>query len=382
VSVGRLNGETAARLRVQVPAWGAWWADVDLVSPVELDVGASASLDVADVALTGTVVSGGVAYNRAAYRVVGGAGGWGRVVAAAPYRDDGGVKVATVLSDAAAAAGETLAGVPTTRVGPHYARSNAVASRVLNELAPRGWYVDFDGVTQIGQRAETVYDSDATRVRVDRRVGVVELATQTLDGLVPGVIVDDLAPATDVEYELDAKRLTVRVYAGARSTRRLDAYARIVDAIDPRRHYRGTFAFRVVQQSGERLALQPVRAASGLPDLDGVPVRLAPGVRAEHALGSLVLVTFVDADPSRPVVVAGDAAGSPGWAPTQLELQGDSDALALASKVESELSAIASAWANHTHSYQAPTGGSTPAVSGPGGGYSPGSVGSTLVKAD
>jgi hypothetical protein len=57
-----------------------------------------------------------------------------------------------------------------------------------------------------------------------------------------------------------------------------------------------------------------------MPDLERVPVRLAPGVRAEHYLGSLVTVAFLDGDPSRPAVVTGPAAGEPGWMPIELQL--------------------------------------------------------------
>ena len=47
-----------------------------------------------------------------------------------------------------------------------------------------------------------------------------------------------------------------------------------------------------------------------------------PGVRAEHALGSQVLVAFLDADASRPAVVGFDSAEQPGWHPLFLELGG------------------------------------------------------------
>jgi hypothetical protein len=151
----------------------------------------------------------------------------------------------------------------------------------------------------------------------------VELATDTLAGIVPGVTVDGSLPATDVEFVLDAKRLTALVWAGARTTRRLDALARIVEALLPDLKYRGTYEFRVVTQEGERLNLQPVRAATGLPDLARVPVRPGmAGMRADVAPGSLVLVAFVDADPSRPAVVAHDAPDAPGWMPLALELGG------------------------------------------------------------
>jgi hypothetical protein len=274
--------------------------------------------------MTGTIVSGGAANGRAAYRVVGGAGGWGKTIPAKPYNDDGGVRLRTVLGDAAAEVGETIADVPNTFLGPHYARHAGPASALLNLLAPQNWYVDFAGVTRIGQRASTTYTGTAPRVRVDPLAQVIELAVDSVAGLVPGVQVDGMRPATDVHLHLDPKRLTARVYyAAAPLSRSLEAQRKLLELLDPRARYRGTFEFRVVTQSGERLNLQPVYAASKMPDLANVPVRLAPGVKAQHFPGSLVMVAFAEGgDPSRPYVFAGDDPGAPGWMPISLDIGG------------------------------------------------------------
>lgn len=319
MSLATLNGHAVTWAVVQVPAWGIPWADIALEDDEVLS--GVVTLALADVSLSMTVISGGVHAGVASYRLVGGAGGWGREVAAKGYADDMGVKVATVLRDAASLVGETVADAPATRVGPHYARaSTGAVSRVLHDLAPRNWYVDFAGVTRVGQRATTTYAGDGARTNVDPAGAIIEIATESIATLVPGVVVDGSLPATDVEYQLDAKRLTTRIYAGLRSSRRLDALRRIYDALDPRRPYRGLFEFRVVTQSGERLNLQPVRVASGLSDLARVPVRPGmAGMRATVALGSLVLVAFADADPSRPCVVAHDAPDSPGFMPIELD---------------------------------------------------------------
>lgn len=323
MSLVMLNGIDAVRARVQIPAWGAPWIDLDLVEPLELEAGAVASVNISDETIVGVVVSGGAYESRAAYRVVGGRGGWGKELPALGYANDVGVKASLVLSDAAKAAGETIANLPSTVLGPRFARIAAPASRVLHELAPRNWFVDFAGVTQIGQRSESEYIGDAPRTRVDPNTGVVELASETVGGLVPGVRVDGFGPASDVEYELTESRLTVRVYSARRGDRFLNAQRRILEALFPDIRYRGTFEFRVVSQSGERLNLQPVRVASGFSDLRSVPVR--PGTAGEKATvqpGELVLVTFADADPSRPQVISHDAPDAPGWMPLFLELGG------------------------------------------------------------
>ncbi|OFV81988.1 MAG: hypothetical protein A2Y78_00190 [Acidobacteria bacterium RBG_13_68_16] len=318
MSTATLQGAACSRVRVQIPAWGLWWADVDLVEPVEL--AGAVTLALAGATWRGTIVSGGVALGRAAYRVVAGAGGWGQDVPARSYSDDSGVSVRSVLADVATAAGETITGLPSTRVGRHFARAAGPASMVLHELAPRAWYVDGEGVTQIGSRPATAYTTQATRVRDDRRMGVVELVVSSAVGLVPGATVEGHEPASDVELDLSNKRLTARLYAGPSSSRRLSALAKIVEALDPRRAYRATYDARVVSQTGDRVHLQIVRSSCGLADLARVPMRGPYGVRATVTPGAIVSVAFADADPSRPYVVAGPAWDDPGWMPVLIEL--------------------------------------------------------------
>jgi len=325
------DGDTAAitSARVQIPAWGRWWADVDVQSAIEIARGASVVVAFAGEEMHAAVVAGGAANGRAAYRVVAGTGGWSRAIDARAYRNAAGVAVATVIADVAAIVGESVADVPATRVGEHYAVTAGAASRALNELAPRAWYVGHDRVTRFGARASAVYDGTATRLDPRPIDDVIELATDDVTGLVPGVIVDGAAPATDVEYVLTPERLIVRVFTGPRSSRELDALRRVLDALDPRRAYRAAYEYRVVTQDGSALNLQPVRSSAGMPDLERVPVRLSPGVRAEHTLGSLVTVVFLDGDPSRPRVITGDDDGAPGWMPIEIEI-GESPALGVA----------------------------------------------------
>lgn len=321
MSLATLGGFSVSKALVQVGAWGTYWIGVDLVEP-EVITGKTTFV-CGGVSMACTVMNGGAVDGYAAYRLVGGTGGWGNSVPAKPYLDDGGVKVSTVIGDAARTVGEAVDGLPTTRLGPHYARRVGPASQVLHALTPFAWRVDFDGVTRFGPRPTTEYKGDAPRTRRSPGVNVIDLATEDLTGLVPGVTIDGSAPATDVEYELDEKRLTVRVYAGARSNRRLDAQRRIVEAMFPNMRYSGVHEFRVVTQSGERVNLQPVRTANGLPPLMNVPIRPGmAGLKAKVMPGSLVLVGFIDQDPSRPAVISHDAADSPGWMPLELDLGG------------------------------------------------------------
>lgn len=330
MSIAALSGITANRGTVTVPAWGTWYADVTLEEPKEFAKGTAVSLVVADKTMSGVVVSGGVFNGRAAYRVVGGKGGWGATIPRKGYSNDLGLKISQVLSDAAATAGETIQDLPATKLGPHYVRAEGPAYQVLQHLAPKNWYVDFAGVTHFGQRSNVTYSGEGVRDRVSPSVGVVELAVESLAQLEPGVVVDGYEPATDVEIVWTDTRLTARVYYAPKASRRLEALRAIILGLFPSLRYSGVWEYRVVTQSGERLNLQPVRVSSGMPDLSNVPVRPGvAGVKAGVTLGEQVLVCFADNDPSRPQVFAHDAADAPGWMPLTLQL-GEDPALGVA----------------------------------------------------
>jgi hypothetical protein len=291
------------------------------------------------------VMAGGVAEGKARYRCVAGKGGWGKTIPAKPYHNDAGVKVATVLRDAATACGETMGALPTTVLGSHYARPAGPAYEVLNLLAPSSWYVDPAGVTHVGTWPAATYTGDGARTRIDLRAGVVDLAVDEVANLLPGVSVDGHGPASDVEYDVDAKRVTVRVYFAARLARHLEAKRKIQNALDPLARYRGTWEYRVVSQQGQRFNLQPVRVSSGMPDLRRVPTRGLPGIKATVALAEHVLVTFADCDPSRPNIIAHAAPDAPGWLPTLIEIGSGADPIAR----KSDIDTIVQAYDAHVH---------------------------------
>lgn len=324
MSLATLAGHRAPDVRAHLPAWGVPWAEVTL--DVEAELAGVVELVIADLVLSCTVMSGGPSKGRSHYRVAGGKGGWGRDVAAQGYASDAGVKLSTVVQDAASAAGELMAGtLPTTRLGPSWARERGPASLVLHQVAPESWYVDETGATRIGRRAAAELAVAAERGPLDAARGTITLAAEAIATILPGVTVDGLE-AVDVEH-------VVAPGAGLRSTlyasARVAPYRAIVSALFPWLPFARPVEYRVVTQEGERLNLQPVRVSSRMPDLRRVFVR--PGVagcRADVALGSRVIVVFVEGDPARPMVIAHEDADGAGFAPTRLDLVGEDDAVA------------------------------------------------------
>lgn len=323
MTIASLQGQPVTHARVQLPAWGVWYADCRLAEEAEL--AGAVELEIADMKLSGTIVSGGPSKGESRYRVAGGAAAWGHTIKERGYANDVGVKLSSVLADAATEAGERLdvATVPSSSVGAIFTRERGPAARVLQQLATENWYVGEDGVTRLGRRPRAELKVEAARGDFDVSRGTLELAADSIATIVPGVVVDGIE-AVDVQHELDSKKLRSTVWGPflSHSNRHLTALERIIRQLLPDYRYRGgPYEFRLVTQDGERANLQPVRASLGLPDLSRVRIRPGlPGCRATLTLGTVVLVQFVNSDPSRPVVVGFEDAEGPAFATALLEL--------------------------------------------------------------
>lgn len=320
-----LNGILATSARVFLPAWGAWWVEIDLDG--EHTLTGACTVVVADLTLVGTILSGGPENGRSHFRVVGGKGGWGQTISAKSYANDAGVKASTVLLDAADACGETILAstLPTTRPGPAWVRPADRASRVLELLAPHGWYVGEDGVTRIGARPAGTLPAGVTHGPADLARGTVTLASESIATILPGLVVDGLT-AVDVLHEVSSDGLRSTVW-GARgaSSRTLQAFGAILEALDPDRKFRGQAEYRVTSRSGDRVALEPVRVSTGMPNLARVVARPGlPGCKGGAAIGSRVLVAFADSSPARPYVCGYEDADGAGFVPTTLVLDASS----------------------------------------------------------
>ncbi len=307
--------------RVNLPAWGCWHAEAHLDGDVTLS--GSVTLKIADLELKGAVLSGGPMQGRSSYRIVGGAGGWGRTVSEKGYANDAGVKVATVLGDVAITVGETLGTVSQLlRVGPAFARMAGPASKVLDLVAPKAWYVDEAGVTRLGARAAGALVGKVTRITpVDLTRGKVVLAAEQIATILPGLVVDGLT-AVDVLHEISADGGLRSTVWGSQAGSTLDSLQALLEQLDPDRPYRGLTEYRVGVSEGTRLTLQPVRVSTGMPTLSRVPVRPGvPGLSGEVQNGTRVLVGFIDSDVARPFVAAFEEEDGDGFQPTTLTLR-------------------------------------------------------------
>lgn len=366
MSIATVNGQPILAGAVAMPAHGLWTATLTVASEVPLS--GQVSIDFDGLALTGTVESGGVFQDAGHYRVVAGMGGWRRSIPAQAYQNGAGVKKSTVLNDAARAAGETLGTFADGRVGPSFVRPEGPAVAVLDLVAPDGWYVDEQGVTQIGDRASAPFDG-ATVLDDQPGRGTRVVACDSLDGLVPGAVVDGVT-VDSVRHELGPQGMRSLLFSAASfGDRIVGALQSIVRAITRRSWFFGVYEYRVLSQAGGYCDLSPVSVALGLPQLAHVEMRTAtPGGRGNPTPGSTALVGFVNGDPTRPFVAGFEGA----WGSKPLVAALDATATV-------EL-ADATAFAARADLVSAQLASISTAIAGVGGAYAPGPVAASKVK--
>jgi hypothetical protein len=328
-------------MRVVIGYQGPWHAEVKVSTPEPLPTAPYAiTIAIGDrTRLVGTLVAqsdGTQALTRSA-RIVAGAGGWTNNLAAQGYHNDVGVKARLVVEDLIRATGERLGTfIPRAeRIGVDYARRAGTASRALTDVIGGDgipWWVDLDGVTQVGSRPAvtpppTAYEvlsyDPAERVAVldaadPSTVPIAATLTQGLDA--PGVV-------RELEWQIGGEG-ALRIVAwlggeGSQPGRLAGLLTTIAQRATDRREH-GLFRYRVVSQGTDgRMNLQAVRAAAGLPDLAPITVWPGvPGVWATVKLGAECLVGFIEGDRAQPVVLAWAPYGAGGFAPQLLTIGG------------------------------------------------------------
>ncbi len=205
-----LAGTPASNVVVHFPVTGVWTAEVELVAPVTF--AGLVSLVVGDLTLACTVVRGGPVEGSASYLVTGGAGGWsgllpGKLVAAKSYRNDAGVKLSTVLKDAATAAGESVSLGTDRSLGVAFLRQAGPAWDVLARTSS-SWWVDAAAVTQVRPRPSAAITAPFKVLEWKRARGARLLSADTLAPFQPGALLEG-APLLDVV--LRARHASTRI---------------------------------------------------------------------------------------------------------------------------------------------------------------------------
>jgi hypothetical protein len=136
----------------------------------------------------------------------------------------------------------------------------------------------------------------------------------------------------------------------------------VLNTTPPCHDFMALYRYRVVRMVANRAELQAVRKGAGLPDT--LPVSIHPGMAglaANLTPGALVLVAFIEGDPTQPIITHFATQDEPGFLPVSLALDatdevrigksaaqvivgddlGGPQAVARAPEVQSSLDAIA-----------------------------------------
>lgn len=373
-----LDGHRIESATVCVPGVGPWFADVDLEGAP--DVSGAVTLRLRNLVMSGTIDTryAGTFASERRVRVVGGGGGWGTLLASKHYHNDAQVRARTVAEDAARLAGETLGDIfepAAERIGVDYVRQAGPASRVLEDvIGGVAWWVDYDGTTNVGTRAAV--DTDASLFEVlsfNPRTNVVVIASEDPSAVKIGTLVserlDEARTVRELTIALNADSLTIKAWTGGASGARGRLERALRSAVERMTDSKlfGVYKYRVSRMTSDRVELQAVTRAHGLPDM--LPVSMWPGVAGAHGdltPGAHVLVQFIEGDRTQPIVTHFAGKDGVGWTPANLTLDattliklGDAAEhfVALANLVDARLDTIQANFDSHTH--VAPSGGGT-----------------------
>jgi hypothetical protein len=307
-----VNGNSASKVHLTVPFQGVWFADVDLHDATKIKVREKVSLKIGKATLVGTVRSIGSFADSSQVRIVAGGDGWSQVVQGKGYANDANVLASTVITDLAREVNETIGTNATNRLGAGFAREGSVASYAL-DAAVKGnavWWVGYDGITNIGTRANTIAPESITVLNYDGICSVATIDANEVNIIFPGMRIksrlDETVTIRSIDYEITHDKFSCTAWCGANGkiSQAGDALVAIIKkVINESLH--GVYRYRIVERKGERLTLQAVKENNVMPDLPLVAIW--PGNYGMHSIpdvGKECLVAFADGDRDFPVVLA------------------------------------------------------------------------------
>ncbi len=305
-----LNGVRVVSGTITVPFYGAWVADVVLSDSTT--IAQDVSMSVADLTLTGTIVrQASFAASRSA-RIVGGAAGWRKSLPSRGYSHLAGVKLSSVVSDAASECGETIALDADRSLGTHYARDDGKAERVLELEIGGAWWIDHAGTTQTKSRDASPIVTPFTVVSWSGGKGQFEIASETIAPWQPGrtftaPTVEGTQTISSVTYEVDndgKMRLHVLSTNGSKDRLReslRDLIRQELGAVS----YVGVYEYVIGVSLGLGLVstIDATPTDPRMPPLTGVPI-FGTGIVAAPIAGTKCRIRFVNGDPTRPECIS------------------------------------------------------------------------------
>lgn len=324
-----VNGNRTTRLVLRRPWSGVWSVVADFDQRIDSLEG-RATVQIGDATLIGTFVpslSGSFQLQSRAV-IVGGNAGWRQVVDRAHEHSDAGVRARNIITKLAGQVGEPLGNVDTDIVvGVDYVRVRGPASTAMDQLCIGAtWWLDDAGVTNVGTRPEVEIAGAYEVLDYEPRWKVATVTADRIDQVVPGCVLrnrlDEPVIVREVEATIADGKVRFECFGqeGVLTSRlRRDLQAMIRHLV-PELPYLSPVRYRISKANpgDNRWWLQAVSRDLGFPDTLPIPVRSFSGLKAEHALGAIVLVQFVEGDPTMPFICGFAAPDESGWLPATI----------------------------------------------------------------
>ncbi len=306
-----LNGTRVVSGVITIPFYGAWVADVVLsdAGHISTDV----TLVVGDLALVGTILrQASFAASRSA-RIVGGSGGWRKELPSRGYSHFSGVKLSTVVGDAANECGERIVLASDLSLGTHYARDEGTAQRVLELEVGGRWWIDPDGTTQTKDRDSAPIVTPFTVVSWSGGKGQFEIASESIASWLPGrtftsPTVEGTQTISSVTVEVDNEgkaRLHILSTNGSKERLRESIRAIIKQEVSTL-SFAGVWEYSIAANPAALGLVSTIDATPTdprMPPLTNVPL-VGMGVVAAPATGTMCRIRFVNSDPARPECIS------------------------------------------------------------------------------
>lgn len=318
-----------------MPLIGAWTADLQLATQQQIT--GAVTVVIGNLTLAGFVYRSESYGGQVRARLVGGYGGWrkgpGDGLVPQGYGSNQGVKLSTILQDAASACGEQVNVFADVTIGQAFVRvafATSVASDVLWQMLALGyitaWYVAPSGVTMTGPWPLITVSTpfDVTDQRPDE--GVVIVATEDYASWMPGAtftspLLDGSYTSGGVQYvwgEDGVFRLEVLTAAAPFRDRVLGPIQQLVQKeLAPLRFF-GRYAYTISSPTGTTIDGAPTDTTLGLPDVQNVPLTADSLASYTPPSGGTAHIQFVNGDPTQPVCVWTEADSTNG--PTAITL--------------------------------------------------------------
>ena len=200
-----LDGQRVISGRITLPFYGIWMGDVVLAVPDVIPT--STTLTVGNLKLACTVFRAAAFAGSRSARLVGGAGGWRKDVPRQSYYASNGLRLSTIIRDAGATVGESVAVAQDQTIGNAFVREAGPAARVLRQLAGTEWWIDADGLTRVGTRSGSTINTPFQITAWSGGKGWYEVSTEDIASWLPSnTFSNALVPTTTVgmtEIEVD-----------------------------------------------------------------------------------------------------------------------------------------------------------------------------------